>query len=231
MISYPLQNLVQAGINRIFVVTGGEHFSAIGGLLGSGEEEDLARIGINASVTLSYGVQRRPRGIAHALGLAEGFAGDDPVCVVLGDNIFEDEGFLTKAVRSFDGGACIFLKQMPEDLLFEESPGGKRRAKYGMADVIGNSVRGVEEKPETPKSNYAVTGAYIYDRDVFSIVRTLEPSGRGELEITDVNNAYILRGAMRAYTIDGEWTDAGGIESLHRATVLARLWAKRRADA
>lgn len=222
MVYYPLDNLIRAGIRDIFIVTGGEHFSAIGALLGSGSEEDLAPLGIATGANISYGVQKRPAGIAHALGLAKEFAGGSAVSVVLGDNIFEDRDLL-KNVSTLRRGAHIFLKEVPEDHLFEEA-NGRRRAKYGMVEVCDGRVLGIEEKPEKPKSNLAVTGAYVYDGAVFDIVRTLKPSWRGELEITDVNNAYILDNKMTYTIVHGEWTDAGSIETLARATRLVARW-------
>lgn len=224
MIAWPLRNLVTAGIHDIFVVTGGDHFSAIGGLLGSGDLDDMSRLGIQSTVRISYGVQKKPAGIAHALGLAREFAGEDPVTVLLGDNIFQDENFLSETVGRFKEGAHIFLKEIPETGYFLERTEKGLRAKYGVADVQGGKVLSIEEKPENPKSRFAVTGAYIYDRSVFKIVTKLKPSARGELEITDVNNAYIRKGLMNSSVVKGEWTDAGSIESLKRATDLAFFW-------
>jgi glucose-1-phosphate thymidylyltransferase len=218
MIWYPLDVLVRADIRRIFIVTGGEHFSAVGALLGAGDEEDLEPLGIQGSLTLAYGVQKHPRGIAHALGLAKEFVGPDAMVVVLGDNIFGDRDFL----RSVDyrGGAHIFLKEIPDGLLYEHVD-GVRHAKYGIAEVNGGHVVGIEEKPKAPKSNLAVTGAYIYESDVFDIIKGLKPSWRRELEVTDLNNTYIARGAMGYTVLKGEWTDAGTMESLQRASMLA----------
>lgn len=226
MIAWPIRNLVRAGIHDIFVVTGGDHFSAIGGLLGSGDLEDMSRLGIQSTVRISYGVQKKPAGIAHALGLAREFAGEDPVTVLLGDNIFQDENFLSDPIGRFKEGAHIFLKEIEDNgHLFEEiMPLRGMRAKYGIADVKDGKVLSIEEKPEKPKSRFAVTGAYIYDRSVFKIVTKLKPSARGELEITDVNNAYIRKGLMSSSVVQGEWTDAGSIESLKRATDLAFFW-------
>lgn len=226
MIAWPLLNLVQAGIKDIFVVTGGDHFSAIGGLLGSGDLDDMNRIGIETAVNISYGVQKKPAGIAHALGLAREFAGCDPVTVVLGDNIFEDGDFLSETVDKFREGARIFLKKVPDASLYEDTEKGTR-AKYGVAEIVDGHVGSIEEKPEKPKSNLAVTGAYIYDASVFDIVGKLKPSARGELEITDVNNAFIRLGQMKATMIQGEWTDAGSIESLKHAGDRAWYWRRR----
>jgi glucose-1-phosphate thymidylyltransferase len=205
------------------VVTGGEHFSAIGGLLGSGDEDDLSQLGLSGRINISYGVQKKPAGIAHALWLAKEFAGKDPVAVVLGDNIFEDYDVLKGSVSSFDKGAHIFIKEVPKHLLYERN-GTEMRAKYGIAEIQDLKVLSIEEKPLKPKSNFSVTGAYIYDSSVFDIVSTLKPSKRGELEITDVNNAFIERGAMSFTIIKGEWTDAGSIETLRRAGSLVAEW-------
>jgi glucose-1-phosphate thymidylyltransferase len=223
MIYYPLNNLLKAGIKDVFVVTGGEHFDAIGRLLGSGKKlKDT--LGMEEQVnSFAYGVQDGAGGIAEALGLARQFVGTDPVAVVLGDNIFEDEHLLAEAVKNYTGGAHIFLKELPEDHLFE-SANGTRRAKFGVAELSGDKVVGIEEKPVNPKTRYAVTGAYIYDNTVFDIIKTLKPSWRGELEITDVNNEYIRRGQMKYTVIKGSWSDAGSIHTLHRATALRKGW-------
>ena len=223
MIYWPLDNVLRAAIKDVFVVTGGNHFDAIGALLGSGDEEELSALGLKGPANFSYGVQKKPAGIAHALGLAKEFAGIDPVAVVLGDNIFQDRDFIRNARESFHKGAHIFVKEVPETHLYEEIK-GKRRAKYGIAEIKDGKVVSIEEKPEKPKSNLAVTGAYIYDARVFDVVRTLKPSWRGELEITDVNNYYINAGAMSYSLVPGEWTDAGSIETLHRASQLAAAW-------
>lgn len=233
MIFYPLNNLILAGIRKIFVVTGGEHFDSVGRLLGSGKrlEEGL---GISNGMidSLAYGVQDRAGGIAEALGLAKEFVGKDNVAVVLGDNIFEREDFLREAVERFEGGgdlfsgAHLFLKKVQSDRLYEKTEKGLR-AKYGMAELKSGRVIGIEEKPETPKSNYAVTGAYIYDNKVFDVISGLKPSGRGELEITDVNNHYISQGMARYSFVKGDWTDAGSIETLHRAGNLIEGKRKR----
>ncbi len=221
MIAYPLQYLLNAGITEIFVVTGGEHFAAIAQLLGSGKQT-CEKLGLEGKIdSIAYGVQDGAGGIAEALGLARKFVGKDSVAVVLGDNIFKDAYVLRDAVKNFESGGYIFLKQVPDKLLFEEK-NGVRKAKYGMAELAGKRVIGIEEKPEKPKSNFAVTGAYIYDNSVFDVIKTLKPSGRGELEITDVNNHYVGRGEMRYSVVDGWWTDAGSVETLHRAGELVK---------
>jgi len=228
MIAYPLQYLLNAGITEIFVVTGGEHFDQVGKLLGSGKKV-CEKLGLEGRIdSIAFGVQDGAGGIAEALGLARKFAGDDSVAVVLGDNIFEDGHVLRGAVKNFESGGHIFLKHVPDKILFEEKD-GMRKAKYGMAELSGRQVIGIEEKPEKPKSNYAVTGAYVYDNSVFDVIKTLKPSGRGELEITDVNNYYVQKGRMHYSIVNGWWTDAGSIDALRRATNL--VWKRvARAD-
>jgi glucose-1-phosphate thymidylyltransferase len=168
-------------------------------LLGSGER-------FNAR--FYFAVQETAGGIAQAVSLAEEFVGNDSLAVVLGDNIFEDD--FRDAVKSFSSGATIFLKAVPDP------------QRFGVPELEGDRVLKIEEKPKNPKSPYAVTGFYIYDSHVFDIVRALKPSGRGELEITDVNNAYVERGIMRAVMLKGDWTDAGTFESLFEANRIAR---------
>lgn len=199
MIYYPLQTLIAAGIKDIMIVSGRGHVGHFLELLGSGKE---------FGVRLTYEIQEGAGGIAEALGLAESWAGTDNVAVILGDNIFQDD--IRKDVESFEGGAKIFLKEVPD------------AHRFGVAEVKGNRVLGIEEKPKKPKSNLAVTGLYLYDAGVFEVIKTLKPSGRGELEITDVNNAYIRRGAMEFSVLKGFWSDAGTFESLLRASVMVR---------
>ena len=199
MIYYPLQLLIDADIRDILIISGKGHAGHFLELLGSGSE-----FGIN----ITYEIQDEAGGIAQALSLAEDFADDEPVTVILGDNIFE--GDIKDAVVSFKSGAKIFLKEVND---------AKR---FGVAEIYGDKIISIEEKPETPKSNYAVTGLYIYDTRVFDIIKHLKPSGRGELEITDVNNAYISMGEMEYSVMDGYWTDAGTMESLFRASELVR---------
>ena len=196
MIYYPIQAMVKAGIKDIMVVTGGNHAGEFLRLLGSGSEFGLKH--------LDYAYQERPGGIAEALGLTEHFCDGDKVCVMLGDNILQYS--IAGAVRAFEAqekGARILLTEVPDP------------EQYGVAELHGASVVRIEEKPKQPKSNLAVIGVYLYDQNVFDIVRTLAPSGRGELEITDVNNAYIRQGAMTCEVIPGWWGDAGAtIDSL-----------------
>src|ERR1700733_2264136 len=198
MIYYPIQTLVDAGIREILVVTGGRNSGDFLRLLANGREFGLKH--------LDYTYQEGEGGIADALALAEHFADGGRICVILGDNIIE--GSIRCAAEDFQkrpGGAKILIKEVPD------------AERFGVAEVRGGNIVGIEEKPMNPKSNYAVTGIYMYDKTVFDKVRTLVPSGRGELEITDVNNAYIREGSMTYAHLDGWWTDAGTFDSLLRA--------------
>ncbi len=199
MVFYPIRTLVDAGLRDIMIVTGGRNAGDFLRLLGNGKEFGLAH--------LNYAYQEGEGGIAEALALAEHFADGDRICVVLGDNIIE--GSIGPAVEEFAAqaaGARILLKQVPD------------AERFGVAEIRGDRIAGIEEKPAQPKSNYAVTGIYMYDATVFDKVRTLVPSERGELEITDVNNAYIREGTMTFSFLDGWWTDAGTFDSLLRAS-------------
>ena len=201
MIYYPIQTLVNAGITDIMIVTGGNSAGDFLKLLGNGKAFGLKH--------LNYTYQEGEGGIAEALGLVEHFAGGSPVCVVLGDNIIE--GNIASAVRAYrhqGRGAKIILKKVPDP------------HRFGVPEIDGKRVVQIEEKPKSPKSEYAVIGIYMYDGDVYDIIRTLKPSGRGELEITDVNNAYIQRDEMTWEELDGWWTDAGTFESLLYASKL-----------
>lgn len=203
MIYYPLQTLVEAGISQILLVTGGTNAGDFLRLLGNGEEFGLKH--------LHYTYQRGEGGIAEALRLAEHFASGDPIAVVLGDNLVEKS--IQPFVERFSAtghGAKILLKEV-------EDPW-----RFGVAELRGDRVIGIEEKPKHPKSNYVVTGIYFYDGQVFDIIKTLKPSARGELEITDVNNAYIARRQMTYDILEGWWTDAGLPETLYRASTLVR---------
>ena len=198
MIYYPIQCLVNAGIEEIMIVTGGSHAGDFLRLLGNGHEFGLQ--------DLHYTYQEGEGGIADALRLAQHFAEGQKLAVVLGDNIIE--GNSRQAVGSFFAqgrGAKILLKEVPDP------------ERFGVAEIEGDRVVAIEEKPSEPKSNMAVIGIYMFDRTVFDIITTLRPSGRGELEITDVNNAYIKQGNMTYDVLDGWWTDAGTFESLDRA--------------
>ena len=202
MIFYPIWKMVEAGIEDIMIVTGIEHVGAVVNLLGSGKE---------FHTRFTYRVQDEAGGIAQALGLAENFVHGDRVVVILGDNIFEDS--LVNTVKNFAvqrHGARILLKEVPDP------------QRYGVAEVVDGKVVNILEKPKEPKSNWAVTGIYCYDSEVFNIIKTLKPSARGELEITDVNNHYLQRGELEADYFKGWWTDAGTFESLVVADELAR---------
>jgi glucose-1-phosphate thymidylyltransferase len=201
MVYYPIQALVNAGIQEILLVTGGKNSGDFLRVLGNGRDFGLKH--------LNYTYQEGEGGIAEALGLAEYFAGNEPICVILGDNIIENN--ICHAVESFQKqkeGAKILLKKVPD------------AQRFGVAEIRGDYVVGIEEKPEFPKSEYAVIGIYFYDRTVFEKIRHLKPSGRGELEITDVNNLYIQEGNLTCEILEGWWTDAGTFESLLRANNL-----------
>jgi glucose-1-phosphate thymidylyltransferase len=209
MVFYPIQTLVDAGIDEIMIVTGGNNAGDFVPLLRNGEDFPGLR-------QIFYGYQKGAGGIADALRLARDFADDGPVAVILGDNIFSHRiSWLLKRELKLDDGAVVFLKNV------------KDPERFGVAEVKGKVVVGIEEKPKRPKSSWAVTGLYLYDYSVFKIIETLKPSGRGELEITDVNNAYLREGRLRATFLAGGayWTDAGTFESLHRAN---RIVAKER---
>jgi len=201
MIYYPIQTLVNAGVQNIMLVTGGNNAGDFLKLLGNGKEFGLRH--------LDYTYQEGEGGIADALRLAEHFADGEPICVVLGDNIIERNILrAAQAFREQKTGARILLKEV------------KDPQRFGVPILDGQRVVKIEEKPESPSSPYAVTGVYFYDSRVFEIIKTLKPSGRGELEITDVNNAYIATGDLTWDALDGWWTDAGTIESLLLANQL-----------
>ena len=201
MVYYPIQTLDNAGIEEILLVTGGKNAGDFLRLLGNGREFGLKH--------LNYTYQEGEGGIAEALGLAEFFANGEPICVVLGDNIIENN--VRQAVQNFANqktGAKILLKEVAD------------AQRFGVAEIRGQRVIGIEEKPASPKSNYAVIGSYLYDATVFQKIRRLTPSGRGELEITTVNNFYIEEGNLSYEILDGWWTDAGTFDSLLRANTL-----------
>jgi glucose-1-phosphate thymidylyltransferase len=201
MIYYPIQILVNAGITDIMIVTGGTSAGDFLRLLGNGKAFGLKH--------LNYSYQEGEGGIAAALSLAEHFAGEDPICVVLGDNIIQ--GNIRTAVNAYreqERGAKILLKRVPDP------------QRFGVPELEGKRVVRIEEKPQAPRSEYAVIGIYMYDARVFEIIHTLKPSGRDELEITDVNNAYIERGEMTWDELAGWWTDAGTFDSLLLASKL-----------
>jgi glucose-1-phosphate thymidylyltransferase len=201
MIYYPIQTLINAGIDDIMIVTGGNSAGDFLKLLGNGKEFGLKH--------LNYTYQEGEGGIADALSLVEHFADDEPICVVLGDNLIE--GSIRSAADEYIGqgnGAKILLKKVNDP------------ERFGVPELNGGVVVRIEEKPANPKSDFAVVGIYFYDSTVFDVIKTLVPSGRGELEITDVNNHYIEQGTMTWGELDGWWTDAGTFESLRRASNL-----------
>lgn len=198
MIFYPIEKMTEAGIEEILIVTGTEHMGDVVGLLGSGRE---------FGCRFTYKVQDEAGGIAQALGLAENFCAGDSMLVILGDNIFNAS--LKPIVEHYSGnGAQVLLKKV-------EDP-----TRYGVPEIDGDRIVSIEEKPKHPKSEYCVTGIYLYDNRVFECIKTLKPSGRGELEITDVNNYYIGQGNLSWSELSGWWTDAGTHESFRLANRL-----------
>lgn len=199
LIFYPLQTLLSADIKEIMVVTGPDNVDQMKHFLGDGSRYDCA---------FTYRVQDEPKGIAQALGMAEEFAAGDSICALLGDNIFFDN--ISQHIKNFTSGGHIFLKEVPDP------------RRFGVAEVQGDRVVSVEEKPEHPKSNLAQTGCYVYDNTCFDCIRNLRPSPRGELEITDVTKWYVQNGTLGYTMLHDEWIDAGTFESLHHAAVLVR---------
>jgi glucose-1-phosphate thymidylyltransferase len=204
MIYHPVYKLVHAGVRDILIVTGVEHMGDVVGQLGSGKD---------FGCKFTYKVQDEAGGIAQALGLAEHFVGRDRCCVILGDQVFADS--IAPFVKAFEkqaSGAKILLKEVPD------------ADRFGVAELSKDhrTVVGIEEKPKKPKTNLAVTGIYFYDAEVFQVIKTLKPSARGELEVTDINNHYITQGTMTWDRLEGSWTDAGTFESLLRANTLMK---------
>ena len=211
MIYYPIECLVNAGIDDIMIVTGGRKSGDFLSLLGNGKDFGLKH--------LNYTYQEGEGGIAEALGLAEHWAKGDDVAVVLGDNIIEKN--IRRAVANFreqKKGAKIILKEVPDP------------ERFGVATLSGSRVVRIVEKPQNPQSNLAVIGIYMYDGRVWEIIKTLKPSDRGELEITDVNNWYIQDGSMTYEVLDGWWTDAGTFKSLHSASTLVAQGGANKLD-
>ena len=202
MVLHPVEKLVEAGVTEILLVSGPEHMGAFVTLLGSGKDYGC---------DVTYRVQDVPGGIAQALRLAKGFVGDDSMAVILGDNMFQDtlEGPVN-AFREHPEGAMVLLKEVPDP------------HRFGIAEIIDGAIVSVEEKPAQPKSNYCVTGIYLYDATVFDIIETVRPSARGEMEISDVNAEYLRRGQLRHTFFEGWWSDAGTFESLQHANTLIR---------
>ncbi len=201
MIYHPIEKLTEAGVEEILIVTGVDHMGDIVNLLGSGRE---------FKCRFTYKVQDEAGGIAQALGLAESFIDDDRMAVILGDNIFEDSlAPFAKNYLAQKAGAKILIKEVHDP------------QRFGVVEVKAGKVISIEEKPKRPKSKFVVTGVYFYDSEVFEIIRKLRPSGRGELEITDVNNAYLKKSGITYDILSGWWTDAGTFESLERASLLS----------
>lgn len=199
LIWYPLHTLINAGIQDIIVISGPEHTDQMAGFLGSGSR---------FRCHFSYRVQDEPMGIAHALGIAENFASGESICAILGDNIFLDN--IAKEITEFANGAHIFVKQVPDP------------KRFGVVEMQGDRVRSIEEKPEHPRSSFVQTGCYLYDNRCFDVIRNLQPSARGEIEITDVTKWYLDQGELRATILHDEWIDAGTFESLHLASAIIR---------
>ncbi len=211
MIYYPIQCLVNAGIDDILIVTGGNGAGDFLRLLGNGKDFGLKHV--------NYTYQEGEGGIADALGLAEHFAAGEKICVILGDNIIE--GNIAQAADDFraqEKGAKILVKEVHDP------------ERFGVADFNGEQITSIVEKPSKPATNMAVTGIYFFDAGVFEFIKKLEPSARGELEITDVNNFYINDGTMTWAKLEGWWTDAGTFESLHRASNLVAEGGANRMD-
>lgn len=202
MLFHSIHKFKQIGLTDVLIITGKEHMGDVVSLLGSGSQLGLS---------FTYKVQDEAGGIAQALGLAEEFVGDDQMLVILGDNVFADD--ITPYVLKYkeqQSGAKILIKEVHDP------------SRFGVPEIQGERIVSIEEKPTEPKSNYAVTGIYMFDKRVFSTIKKLKPSARGELEITDVNNAYIERGELTFDVLQGWWTDAGTHESLACANELAR---------
>ena len=211
MIYYPIEAMVNAGIDDIMIVTGGRKSGDFLSLLGNGKDFGLKH--------LNYTYQEGEVGIAEALGLAEHWAAKSPICVILGDNLIEKN--IRKAVSQFreqKHGAKIMLKEVPDP------------ERFGVAELRGEKVIRIVEKPQSPVSNLAVIGIYMYDGRVWEIIKTLKPSNRGELEITDVNNWYLQDGSLTCEVLEGWWTDAGTFKSLHSAAALVAQGGANRMD-
>lgn len=202
MIFYPLETLINSGIKDILIIIAPEYAGHFLNLLGSGKE---------FGARFSYEIQDEPRGLADAFIVGENFIGDDNVTMILGDNIFDYD--FAESIRTFKTGAKIFAKKVGDP------------TRFGVVEFdSGNKALSIEEKPERPKSDYAVVGIYIYDNKVINIAKQIQPSGRGEIEITAVNNAYLEKGELSVDIIDGIWEDAGTFDSLLRAN---NYWAEK----
>lgn len=200
MIFYPLETLIKAGIKEILIIVAPDHAGDFLKLLGSGKE---------FGCKFTYEIQDKPEGLAQAFLIGENFIGDDDVTLILGDNLYEDD--FKDAISSFKGGGRVFAKKVNDP------------ERFGVVEFdTDQKALSIEEKPEIPKSNYAVTGLYIYDNTVIEKAKNLEPSPRGELEITDLNNVYLKEGSLDVAFVEGKWLDTGTFESLHEAIIFAR---------
>lgn len=200
MIYYPLNTLIKAGIKDILIIVSPEQAGHYLNLLGSGKD---------LGVKFSYEIQDKPEGLAQAFIIGENFIDDDPVCMILGDNIFEDD--FSEDIKSFKSGAKVFAKQVPDP------------ERFGVVEFDDNQKAiSIEEKPQNPKSNYCLTGLYVYDNQVVEMAKSLKPSARGELEITDINKIYLEKGELDVALVHGAWIDAGTFDSLLEAQILAK---------
>jgi glucose-1-phosphate thymidylyltransferase len=216
MIYYPIQTLLQTGIKDVLIITGGPHAGHFMNVLRNGEHFGLEKI--------EYAYQESgDGGIAQALSLAESFADDEPLTVILGDNCTDAD--ISQAVKGFEEGAVIFLQEVSDPKRFGVPEFDNKEGEPIFDSAHGVKIVGIEEKPEHPKSNFAVTGLYIYDNQVFDLIRKIKPSARGQLEITDVNNLYIEQGKLRGELLHGFWSDAGTFESLFKTN---EYWAKKK---
>ncbi len=199
LILYPLEVLLRASITEIAIVTGNEHMDQMAKFLGDGKA---------FGCTFHYIKQDQPRGIAHALSLTEEFSQGESVCAILGDNVFFDD--LSTIIKNFTTGAHLFLKAVHDP------------ERFGVATIKENRIESIEEKPAKPQTNLAVTGCYLYDARCFDFIRTMKPSSRGELEITDVSRFFVEQGQAIGTMLEQEWIDAGTFESLFRAAEIVR---------
>lgn len=200
MIYYPLNTLIKAGIKDILIIVAPEQAGHYLNLLGSGKD---------FGVKFTYEIQDKPEGLAQAFLIGQNFIDEDSVCMILGDNIFEDD--FSEDIKNFKSGAKVFAKEVPDP------------ERFGVVEFDENKKAiSIEEKPQNPKSNYCVTGLYVYDNKVVDIARNLKPSPRGELEITDVNKIYLEKGELDVAMVNGAWVDAGTFDSLLEAQILAK---------
>lgn len=213
MVFYPIQTLVNAGVNEIMIVLGGPHAGHFVAVLKNGKELGIKHLEFAYQESTIVSGKKIEGGIAHALSLAESFADNEPLCVILGDNTTDAD--ISKDVKDFNGGALVFLKKVPDPKRYGVPVFDKRDSA---------KISSIEEKPEQPKSDFAVTGLYMYDNKVFDYIRSIKPSSRGELEVTDLNNCYIKKGALHWKELKGYWSDAGTFDSLFKAN---EHWAKK----